>query len=267
MKVIIISSSPEGRVARRFLRAATDVGLDAEVIGSGAADILLTRDLTDIIILPRIAPEQNQQTQILDTFASMSARVINPAVAWRRSRDKWQSAVCFERSGIPTPRTILAPSNDTFSSEMRLGKQAVYKPLDGTHGEGVMIVRDGDTLPEQPGILQEYIETNGQDVRLIVVGDQVVASMGRQARSGDFRANLHQGATATEYVPSAEVEAIAVRAAQCLGLTMAGVDVLPVGSSCLVIEANPSPGLLIEGHSKVDIAHEVMDAIRQNRLP
>lgn len=267
MKVIIVSSSPEGRVAQRFLSAASDIGLDAEVINSDTAHILLSRDLTDTVILPRIAPEQNQQTQILESFALMGARIINRAAAWRLSRDKWQSTVCFERNNVPTPRTILALPGAIFSSTMGMSNRAVYKPLDGTHGEGVEIVHEGDRLPEQPGILQEYIETSGQDVRLIVVGGRVVASMGRQAKSGDFRANLHQGASAISYIPSDEMRSIAVKAAHSLGLVMAGVDVLPVGSRCLVVEANPSPGLGIEAHSKVDVAREVMDAIRQGRLP
>lgn len=265
MKLIILSTSPTGRVAQRFARVAKEKGLDVEVVDAARAESLTTRDLSDTVILPRIAPEKNEIAELLRKLETTGAKVINSARSWELSRDKWQSAIIFGRHGIATPRTISVGGGEKFDSSLGLGSTAVFKPLSGTHGNGIIKVHTGDILPNSVGILQEYREADGKDIRLIVVDSKVVAAMQRQSKSGDFRANLHQGATAQEYSPSVGMQNLAVRAAQSLGLSVAGVDILPIGNG-LVLEVNPSPGLGIEVYSGIDIVSHIIDAIAEGRV-
>ena len=75
--------------------------------------------------------------------------------------------------------------------------------------------------------MQEFIgEAKGADLRCFVVGDQVVASMQRQAPEGDFRSNLHAGGTAVAAKASRAEQQVAVRSAKALGLSVCGVDLI-----------------------------------------
>jgi ribosomal protein S6--L-glutamate ligase len=92
-----------------------------------------------------------------------------------------------------------------------------------------------------------------------VVGGRVVAAMRRIACPGEFRANLHRGGRVEGLALDATMEATAVRAAQILGLEVAGVDMLEAADGPRVIEVNASPGLEgIEEASGVDVAGEVI---------
>ncbi|MEM9258736.1 MAG: 30S ribosomal protein S6--L-glutamate ligase, partial [Bacteroidota bacterium] len=110
-------------------------------------------------------------------------------------------------------------------------------------------------------ILQEYVaESKGRDIRAFVVGDQVVAAMERQAMAGEFRANMHRGATAKPVKLSPADEALCLKAAAATGVEVAGVDLIPSSRGPLLMEVNASPGLEgIEGATKVDIAGAIID--------
>lgn len=266
MKIVIVSSSPDGRVVRRFESAARARNVPCEVVDADDMQQLASRDLTDTVVIPRIAPEKNHLAEQLHALEIAGARVINSAESWRISRDKWQTYQAFNTAHVPTPRTQCASEKTRFIAGGELGDKVVFKPLGGTHGDGIVIVEPGDRIPREAGILQEFFDVNGKDVRCIVVGDTVVAAMERQSRSGEFRANLHQGATARAYDPPSDVRSIAVRAAQSLGLVVAGVDLLPTDAGALAIEANPSPGLGIEAFSGVDVAAAIIDATIDDRI-
>ena len=47
-------------------------------------------------------------------------------------------------------------------------------------------------------LIQEYIKTDG-DIRVIVLGGKIIASMKRSVVEGDFRSNVSQGAEVKEY--------------------------------------------------------------------
>jgi len=261
VNMVIISSSPDGKVARRILESAVGHGLQARIVGVDDIGSLFAEDLNGTVILPRISPEKNAATTQLLQIQAAGGRVINSAESWAISRDKWSTYQSLERAHVPTPQTIIAPAGSLFSLAFGLGEQAVFKPRYGTHGEGIVVLQMGDVVPAEAGVLQKYVETGGTDIRLFVVGSRVVAAMHRQAKPGDFRANLHQGATAMAYLPSKEMQQLAVRAAKSMGLDVAGIDILANDTTMLVIEANPSPGFGIEKYTGSDIAGAIIEAI------
>ena len=92
-----------------------------------------------------------------------------------------------------------------------------------------------------PFLYQKYLEKSaGRDVRLQVVGNQVVASMYRYSENGDFRANLSSGGSMKPYLASEREKALAVRTVEALGLDFAGVDLLfsENGEADFVCEVN-----------------------------
>ncbi len=93
-------------------------------------------------------------------------------------------------------------------------------------------------------LVQEFIEeSRGMDIRCFVIGEKVVAAVKRQAKEGEFRANVHQGGKAIKVKLSPQERAIAIRAAKTMGLKVAGVDIIRSNHGPLVLEINSSPGL------------------------
>ena len=115
-------------------------------------------------------------------------------------------------------------------------------------------------------IMQEYIaESNGADLRVFVVGDEVVSAMKRQGKEGEFRSNLHRGGTATAIELSKEERETAIKAAKTLNLGIAGVDLLQSNRGPLILEVNSSPGLEgIEHAMGNDIAESIIKYIEKN---
>jgi len=112
-------------------------------------------------------------------------------------------------------------------------------------------------------LIQKFVaESKGRDIRAFVVGDQVVGAMRRVAQGQEFRSNVHRGGL-TEPVSLDEIyRGTAVRAAQIMGLRIAGVDLLEGKSGPQVVEVNSSPGLEgIEGCTRLDIAGAIIDYI------
>ena len=114
-------------------------------------------------------------------------------------------------------------------------------------------------------LIQEFIsEANGQDIRAIVVGDKVVASMKRTAKPGEFRSNVHLGGKTENYEISKEEENSAVRAAKVLGLHVAGVDLIQSERGPLILEVNSSPGLEgIETASEINVAEKIIEYLEE----
>jgi ribosomal protein S6--L-glutamate ligase len=117
--------------------------------------------------------------------------------------------------------------------------------------------------------VQEYIEeAKGRDIRCLVVGDEVVAAIERQAKEGDFRSNLHRGGVARVANITEREREIALKAAHTLGLDIAGVDILRAHRGPLVMEVNASPGLEgIEKTTGIDIAGKMIAWIERQATP
>ena len=88
--------------------------------------------------------------------------------------------------------------------------------------------------------------------------------MVRQAVPGEFRSNIHRGATATIAVLSNEERNMAIQATKTLGLAIAGGDILRSGRGPLILEVNASPGLEgIETTTQKDIAGKIVEYIER----
>ena len=112
-------------------------------------------------------------------------------------------------------------------------------------------------------ILQEFIaEAGGADIRAFVVNGEVVGAMKRQGKDGEFRSNLQRGGTSSVIKLSRKEKSTALLAAKCMGLAIAGVDMLQGKKGPLVLEVNSSPGLEgIEKATGVNISRKIIEYI------
>ena len=115
-------------------------------------------------------------------------------------------------------------------------------------------------------LLQEFIkESAGTDVRSLVVGGKVVASIKRQSLTDDFRSNTHQGGEGVP-VKLTDIERKTVlKAAKSMGLSICGVDMMRSERGPLILEVNSSASLktpeLITGRN---VAAQIIEYIEQN---
>jgi len=118
----------------------------------------------------------------------------------------------------------------------------------------------------KPILIQEFVkESNGEDIRAYVVGDKVVASMKRSSEGKDFRSNVHRGGSTSVIDMTLEEKEIAIKTAQCLGLDVAGIDLIRSKNGPLVIEANSTAGLEgIEKATRVNVARKIIKLIEKN---
>jgi ribosomal protein S6--L-glutamate ligase len=232
-------------------------------------------------VIPRIGASITRYgTAVLRQFELMGRYAPNPSDAIARARDKLRSHQLLAAQGIGLPVTVFGDNpDDTADLLSMLGPPPhVIKLNEGTQGAGVMLTEkpsaSRSVIEALRGLyanflVQEFIaEARGADLRCFVVGDQVVATMRRQAPKGDFRSNLHRGGTARAVRASAAEQATAVRAAAVLGLGVAGVDLIRSRRGPLVLEVNSSPGLEgIEEATGIDIAGRIIDFVAAGHQP
>jgi len=174
----------------------------------------------------------------------------------------------LQQAEIPQPMTYLASNADLARDVLkRVTYPIVIKVPAGTHGKGVMIadsyesassMMDALSLLKQQFILQEFVSTDGTDIRAIVVGDKVVAAMKRKAVRGEARANIHAGGTGEKIVLDMQTKKVAVETAKSLGADVCAVDILPSAKGPLVLEVNASPGLQgITEATKINVAEKI----------
>ena len=137
------------------------------------------------------------------------------------------------------------------------GKQ-VY--LADTEEQAAEIIRSHEATPM---IMQQAVrESFGRDVRIYVVGGEVMGAM-RRSNDRDFRANIANGGSAEAYVPSDEEKHLALEAVRLLGLDFGGVDILHSQEGPLLCEVNSNAHFAgMEKSTGADISGAVMRYIR-----
>jgi len=229
-------------------------------------------------VIPRIGASITMYgLAVLRQLETMGVWPLNESIAIGKSRDKLRSIQLLARKGIGLPVTAFGHSTKYTDDMIKMvgGAPVVVKLLEGTQGLGVVL---GETQVAARSVIeafrevnvnilvQEYIqEADAMDIRCLVVGGKVVASMKRTGPPGDFRSNLHRGGTATKERITPEERSIAVRSAKLMGLNVCGVDLLRTNHGPVVMEINSSPGLEgIEKTTGIDVASKIIKFIEEN---
>jgi ribosomal protein S6--L-glutamate ligase len=292
MKIAILSRQQKLYSTTRLVEAAMRRGHEVEVIDTLRCYMNIAAHKPFIhykghpleqfdAVIPRIGASITfYGTAVLRQCEMMGMFPLNESVAISRSRDKLRSLQLLARKGIGLPITGFAHTPDDSQDLIRLvgGSPLVIKLLEGTQGMGVVLaetrkaaesVIDAFAGLKVNILVQEFIkEAECSDIRCFVVGGKVIASMKRQAPPGEFRSNLHRGGTGSAVKITPEERSIAVRAAQVMGLNVAGVDILRSNHGPVVLEVNSSPGLKgIEQTTLVDVADKIINFIEKHAKP
>ena len=161
--------------------------------------------------------------------------VVNSATSIERASDKLFTSMVLEEANISVPPTLVAQKIDEAMNFLRKHKDIVIKPLFGSRGMGITRIKDEETaylifetLVQFGCILylQRFVPHGNRDVRALVIGDQVIASMYRIAENNDWKTNVSQGATPERCDLNEKLRKICVRAANIVGCEIAGIDLI-----------------------------------------
>ncbi len=207
-------------------------------------------------------------------------RVINSARALEICGDKWRTALALRSAGLPTPRTMLALTPEAArDAAEEFGYPLVFKPLVGSWGRRVALIRDPDAadavleycsaMPAPQAHLlcvQEVVGRLGQDIRVIVVGGEVLGAVRRVARNG-WKANVALGAEAQPCRLSDADADLAIKAVRATGAEIGGVDLLErMDGELCVLEVNA--GVEFRGFSDatgIDVARAIVNYVLEVR--
>ncbi len=251
-----------------FSDLTVNLGSKKEVTIYGEIDAL--KDLGALIVRPIGRGSLDEIIFRLDVLHRMERGglfIVNPPSTIEKAVDKYYALSLLSENGILVPKTLVTENPDSALEGFReLGRDVVIKPLFGSQGYGVTRISDLEiarriynSLSYSHNVLytQQFIHHGKQDIRCLVVGGKIIATMTRRAKG--WKTNVSQGAKPVPIKPSYEAEEIAIRSAEILGCRVAGVDILESKEGYVVNEVNSQPGFRgIQMVSKVDIAGEIV---------
>jgi len=289
MKIAILSRKATLYSTRRLKEAGEQRGHEMHVVDYLRCYMNITSHKPRVVyqhkplegfdaVIPRIGASQTfYGTAVVRQFEMMRVFPANESQAISRSRDKLRCLQLLSRKGIGLPVTGFAHSTKDIDGLLGIvgGAPLVIKLIEGTQGVGVILAENTKAAEavieafrglHANILVQEFIkESKGADLRALVVGDRVVASMKRQAKEGEFRSNLHRGGTAERIKLTPEERSTATRSAKAMGLNVAGVDMIRSNHGPVVMEVNSSPGLEgIEQATGVDVAGKIIQFLEKN---
>lgn len=194
-------------------------------------------------ILPDFVIYWDKDLRLAKLLEKIGLKLYNSVDSIEACDDKFETALRLSGTGIRMPRTLMAPMTFFRSGvateeyldrlEAEFDYPMVVKECFGSFGAQVFLACDRDSLKNvidscenRPFIVQEFISsTKGHDIRINVVGDEVVASMFRY-NENDFRSNITNGGKMKNYTPDSEQLEMAITAVKKLGLSFAGVDIM-----------------------------------------
>jgi ribosomal protein S6--L-glutamate ligase len=292
MKIAMLARNSNLYSHKRLVEAAEQRGHEIDIIDTLRVYMNITSHRSEIrylgkplvgydAVIPRIGASITfYGLAVLRQFEVMDVYPLNESVAIGRSRDKLRSQQLLARRGIGLPISGFAHSTKYADDliDMVGGAPVVIKLLEGTQGVGVVLAETASSArsviqafggAKVNILVQEFIkEAGGTDIRCIVIGDRVVASMKREGAADDFRSNLHRGGSADTVRITPEERSTAVRSARILGLNVAGVDMLRSNHGPVVMEVNSSPGLEgVEKATGLDIASQIIEFMEKNAKP
>jgi len=174
--------------------------------------------------------------------------VINKFEVANNCGNKMITSLLLKKHNVPTPKTYFSFSSEAALENLeRIGYPMVIKPIVGSWGRGVIPLKDRETadaiievreLSDRPldriYYLQEMVKRPPRDIRVIVVGDQVISAMYRTS-SGSFKTNIALGAEPILCEITKELEDVCMKASKAVGGGILGVDIMEDEKRGLVV--------------------------------
>ena len=270
----------------RFIEEAKKQDIDFSLVFADEIDLIVSRDdrksiryKNEIVSLPNVLLARTGSgtghfnLSVLRQFERLNVPTLPNSDSIEASKDKMYSMQIMAQAGLPIPKTMLTrfPCKSDLV-EKQVGFPCVLKVVTGSHGAGVYLchnAKEFEDLSElissldftNSMIVQEYIkDSEGIDLRVIVIGGRVVGAMKRSSTDGSFKANISRGGQGEVYNVDEQMELLAIKVAKVLDLDIAGVDLLFHPDGYKICEANSSPGFKgFEAALGINIPEKIFD--------
>ena len=237
-----------------FAETANIDTITGEIWNSGEDKFSIDPDNTIAIIRGSVA-KKDAYMNLVSQLEKMGVAVINSRETIGMCADKYRTSLRLAETGIATPKTSLLQSIDTLQNTLDAVGETyplILKTLRGSKGIGVIFIESRRQLDsiiqllwkqdeDTELLLQKYIESD-HDVRVLVLGDKIFASMRRDVLEGDFRSNASLGAKVKEYKLSKEEKKLCLNAHKSVNGVYTAVDFIKNDKNIFVLEVNSSPG-------------------------
>ncbi|HEX7963340.1 MAG TPA: RimK family alpha-L-glutamate ligase [Candidatus Saccharimonadales bacterium] len=289
MRIAILSKGAANYSTKRLKEEAVNRGHEVKVINYAKCYMTIEKGSPIVYykgkvlegfdaIIPRIAQSYTKYGgAVVRQFEMQDVFTTARSIAIDRSRNKLRAYQLLAKAGVGVPKTVFARETADLEDviEKAGGAPLIVKVAKGTHGNGVVLAETNKAakavmqafyVEGVTFLVQEFVkESAGTDVRAIVVGSQVVASIKRQSLDDDFRSNTHQGGVGKIVKLTPEEERTAIKAAKAMGLPVCAVDMMRSDRGPLVLEVNSSGSIKTpELMTKRNIAGKIIEYIEQN---
>lgn len=289
MRIAILSNGPGNYTTKRLKEEAKKRGHEVRIIKYKDAYTAVEKNNSVVryrgeslehfdAIIPRIAQSYTKYgTAIVRQFEAQGTFTTATSLAINRSRDKLRAYQVLAKAGVSIPKTVFARESASFDDIVSLagGTPLIIKVARGTHGNGVVLaetpkaakaVMQAFYVEGVNFLVQEFVaESAGTDIRALVVGGRVVASVKRQSLDGDFRSNTHQGGEGIAVKLTDDERKTALKAAKAMGLPICGVDMMRSDHGPVVLEVNSSASIKTpESITGRNVAEKIIEYIEQN---
>ena len=274
---------------KRFIEESDKYGIDFSVVFADEIDLIVSRDdrksiryRNDILSLPDCSLARTGSStgyfnlSVLRQFERLNVMTMPNSASIEASKDKMYANQIMAQAGLPIPKTMLTRfpcKSETV--QQQVGFPCVLKVVTGSHGAGVFLCEDAKQFEDlselissleakSSMIVQEYVkESEGRDLRVIVIGGRVVGAMQRKSTDGSFKANISRGGKGEAYDVDDELEMLSIQVAKVLDLDIAGVDLLFHSDGYRICEANSSPGFQgFEEALDINVPQKVFDYVK-----
>lgn len=275
---LLVAAKAKGHACHRvdFRSICSEVDHTAlKVHGSG----ILLSDVDALIVRTMPPGSLEQVVYRMDALLQLQQQgktILNHPRAIECAVDKFLTTSRLANAGLPIPRTIVCETTDQAMEAFQiLGSDVVVKPIFGAEGRGIIRLSDPDlafrsfrTLERLNNVLylQEFIEHEGYDVRVLILEGEVVGAI-RRSNFNDFRTNIARQAQASIHRVTEEERNLALSAAMTVHASFAGVDLLyDLAGRCYVLEVNAVPGWrAFQKATKINVAELVVESLERTK--
>jgi ribosomal protein S6--L-glutamate ligase len=284
MKVLVLFGSVPSKNSEELVEAAKGQGhevvggqtaeVSSEVSPSGSRFWLRDVEVTDfdVCLLRSFGPGSCEQLtrriSLIEHMEVAGIRVVNPCYAFRRARDKYATQYTLEAASLPIPTTYTTESMSDAYHVSEIYGDFIYKPILSSMGKGSMRFSDPDLAYNaykmldrynQPLILQKYVQNPGRDIRVFVIGDEVVGSAYKYKAEGKWKTNVAQGGRMVDEKVPENILELGLSATHAMGLDYSGVDVMESPDGPVILEVNGSPGWqALNPAANIKVAEEIV---------
>ena len=290
--ILTVEHGDKSITSKKLAKEATKLGLENIVVQFNGATLryndgnhfIHTMDSdkgfqvnsSNTVIFVRGTPTKDSHLDLISEFERLGYCIVNNRTTINVCADKYRNYVRLKDYGLTQPKTVLVPNKDmveTSFEALDTKFPIIMKTLRGSKGVGVLFVESKKSLDaivqlvyktdeDSDLLIQEYIKTD-YDVRVIVLGGRVIASMKRDVVEGDFRSNYSQGGSVSKFDLTDVEEKQCLLAAKAVDGIFTAVDFIPAKNRDknppYILEVNSSPGTDgIEEATNTNISKEVL---------